>query len=287
MAETAEAKRSQGRSPPFPFIDLERALRRLKEFAEHSRGHPVRVVSAVSAWGYNPKSSGGSQTVGALKAFGLIEDSGSGGDRKIQISELGRRLGRNPPSNIRIQLLQEAALKPRLVGEYWAVWGVQRPPDEECLWALTEERGFTQEAAAKFLQVYDATILYAELAGNDASPDPDEAFDDYADSDPNEGSRLQAETKSVHIRQNRPAIVANAGETLSPRRAGTEWTERLRDREGIEIVVDFSREPSQETYMYLRDYIDFKLGTLKPLARGSGPVGSSRETMDQERDQEG
>ncbi len=286
MAETAEAKRSQGRSPPFPFIDLERALRRLKEFAEHSRGHPVRVVSAVSAWGYNPKSSGGSQIVGALKAYGLIDVSGSSDDRKIQISELGRRLGRNPPANIKTQLLQEAALKPRLIGEYWALWGAQRPPDEECSWTLTDERGFTQEAAAKFLQVYDATVLYAELAENSAPSDANEEFDDCADSDPGEGHRLQAENKSAHVRPNRPVTVAGAGENLSPRRSGTEWTERLRDREGVEIVVDFSREPSQETYMYLRDYIDFKLGTLKPLARVSGPIGGPHGTMSQKRDQE-
>lgn len=164
MAEEEDIKRkSTNRSPPFPFIALDRALQRMQELLEYSKGHAVRVQSAVQAWGYNPKSSGGVQTIGALKGFGLIDDSGSGDDRRVFLSELGKRLSRNPPADIKIQLLREAALKPKLVAEYWDTWGSNRPPDNDCRWELIDSRGFTEDAASKFLSVYDATLAFANL----------------------------------------------------------------------------------------------------------------------------
>ncbi len=166
MSSDEEVKRKTiSRSPPFPFIALDRAFQRMQELLEYSKGHAVRVQSAVQAWGYNPKSSGGIQTVGALKGFGLIDDTGSGDERKVFLSELGKRLSRNPPADIRMQLLREAALKSRLIAEYWAEWGTNRPPDNDCRWELIDSRGFTEDAAAKFLSVYDATVAFADLEG--------------------------------------------------------------------------------------------------------------------------
>lgn len=265
MADDQEAKRTQGRSPPFPFISLERAIARLREFSEYSRGHPVRLLSALGgAWKYNPKSSGGLQTVAALKAFGLVADSGSNSDRRIQVSELGKRLLRQPPPEVRVKLLQEAALKPRLIGEYWKEWGEDRPPDEDCTWTLTDVRGFTPEAAAKFLSVFDTTIAYAGLARSDSLSASDEDVASDVDGLPDEDDIMQPEP-SPSTKAKPPAFFGGEANVLAVARA--EWTERLRDRDGIEIVVEFSREPSQDAYEYLRDYIDFKLGSGRSNAR--------------------
>lgn len=265
MTDDQEAKRTQGRSPPFPFISLERAVARLREFNEYSRGHPVRLLSALGgAWKYNPKSSGGLQTAAAVKAFGLLVDSGSNSDRRIQISELGKRLLRQPPPEVRIKLLQEAALKPRLIGEYWKEWGEDRPPDEDCTWTLTDARGFTPEAAAKFLSVYDATISYAGLARSDSLSGSEEDVEAGVAGLPDEDETMQPEP-SPPTKARPPAFFG--GEVGVSPASRAEWTERLRDRDGIEIVVEFSREPSQEAYEYLRDYIDFKLGSGRPKVR--------------------
>lgn len=171
-------RRLQGRSPPFPFISLEKALERTAKLYEYSKGHPVRTASAVVAWGYQPKSSGGIQTIAALKSFGLLTDSGSNEERKVQVSDLGRRLLRGPPPDVRRQLLQQAALGSKVIAEYWGEWGARRPPDNDCKWELCDKRGFTEEAAAKFLTVYDLTVSYAGL------DDSDMVLDDAADIGP-------------------------------------------------------------------------------------------------------
>lgn len=179
MAEEDDLKRKTiNRSPPFPFIALDRALQRMHELMEYSKGHPIRVQSAVQAWGYNPKSSGGTQTIGALKGFGLIDDSGSGDERRVFLSELGKRLSRSPPAEVKISLLREAALKPKLIAEYWDVWGANRPPDNDCRWELVDTRGFTEDAAAKFLSVYDATLAFANVGHSLGSHPEDRAYDD-------------------------------------------------------------------------------------------------------------
>jgi len=173
-------RRFQLRSPPFPFINLEKAIDRAAKLLEYSKGHPVRTASAVTAWGYQPKSSGGIQTIAALKSFGLLNDSGSNDDRTVQISELGRRLLRNPPPDVRRQLLQQAALTPRVIGLYWGKWGANRPPDRDCLWELVDKRAFTEDAAAKFLSVYDSTISYAGFSDSDILSDEAEDMESDA-----------------------------------------------------------------------------------------------------------
>ncbi|WP_426314514.1 hypothetical protein ACN9MF_28240 [Methylobacterium fujisawaense] len=264
MADEQDAKRRhQGRSPPFPFIPLERALQRMREFADYSKGHPVRMLSAVAgAWKYNPKSSGGIQTVAALKGFGLIIDSGSGDERKIQISELGRRLLRSPPPQVRQNMVKEAALKPKLISEYWSQWGANRPPDDECLWTLKDERGFTDEAAAKFVSVYDATLAFAGLTLSDTLSVSDEDTEaDLVGEPDEEGAMLEEPTAHAEAPARKMQWIQQAKQLAQAQPQRSEWTERLRDRTGLEIVVEFDREPTQGTYEYLRDYINFKLGS--------------------------
>jgi hypothetical protein len=165
------SRRGQGRSPPFPFIPLGKAVERMRELESHGRGHPVRIVTAVAAWGYNAKSSGGLQTLAALKAYGLALEGGSGVERRVQITEAAKRLLRNPPEAIRQDILRKAALTPKVINEFWGIWGTPRPPDSDCLWTLQDERGFTPDAATRFLSVYDATLRYAGLSDSASIPE--------------------------------------------------------------------------------------------------------------------
>lgn len=168
MSDTTEAPAAKrDRSPPFPFIPLDKAVERAMEFANEFKKHPARVSNAVAAWHFGPKSSGGIQTIAALKAFGLLDDIGGGDDRKVQLTELAWRIILARQEEIRQKALAEAALKPRPIAEHWAIWGADRPADAGCLDDLMFEKSFTEEAAKRFLKVYDATIGYAKLAGSD------------------------------------------------------------------------------------------------------------------------
>jgi hypothetical protein len=165
-------KRSKERSPSFPFISLPKAVSRAQEFAKHYRRVATRLNDAAQAWGYKPKSSGLLQTVAALKAFGLVTDFGSGPDRKIELTDLAWRIIHDDRPGERDRALREAALRPKLISEFArGVWRDGRPPDNRCISELTLERGFTRDAAATFLRVYDATIDYTGLQRADKLPD--------------------------------------------------------------------------------------------------------------------
>jgi hypothetical protein len=70
--EAAETKKTKDRSPGFPFISLARSLERARQFyAEEKRG-AAPYARAVMHWKYSEASSGGLQTVAALKQAALL-----------------------------------------------------------------------------------------------------------------------------------------------------------------------------------------------------------------------
>lgn len=169
MTDDAEAgayKPKKERSPSFPFISLKKAEERAKALWEKHRREAARLSVVAPTWGYQPKSSGLAQTVSTLKQFGLIEDFGSGEDRKIQLSELGRRLVADMRPGAREAALKEAAMRPRLFQEY-SHWIDNPLSEHHRLSDLEIDRGFNKEAAKLFLRAFDETISHAGLGEDD------------------------------------------------------------------------------------------------------------------------
>ncbi len=156
------------RSPSFPFISLPKAIERLRTLHANHRFQPARVISIATSWGYALKSSGLLQTVAALKQYGLIEDAGSGGERKIQITDLGRRILQDERLGAREAALKEAARNPRLIAEYLPHWVPVRPSDSHCISELQLDRGFTEIATKAFLHIFDDTVSFANLKNDDS-----------------------------------------------------------------------------------------------------------------------
>jgi len=94
MSEAAvgDSKPKKERSPNFPFIPLKKAVDRAEALHANHKKEAARLVAIAPSWGYGVKSSGLLQTVAALKQYGLVEDLGSGEDRKVQVSDLARRI---------------------------------------------------------------------------------------------------------------------------------------------------------------------------------------------------
>lgn len=157
----------RSRSPSFPFIPLGKAVGRLETFFSHFQKSPGRVTSAASVWNYQPKSSGLLQTIAALKAYGLIDDEGSGTDRKIRVTDLGFRLLKDQRPGVLEKALKEAALKPAAMKAMWDKWGATPIPDVEVISELHIERGYTEESAKRLLEVYRDTIRYANFNASD------------------------------------------------------------------------------------------------------------------------
>lgn len=166
-------EKARDRSPPFPFIPLGKAIERAKQFEAAYKKSPGRIANVLPIWDYTAKSSGGFQTIGALKAFGLIDDEGSGNDRKIKLTDLAMRILKDERPGKRDEAIKEAALKPKAIADHWILWGANRPPDAECRSELTLERGYTEDAANRLLRVYDDTVAFAKLADTDSKMDKD------------------------------------------------------------------------------------------------------------------
>ena len=162
------------RSPSFPFISLRKAVERAKQILDAHRRETTRLATVAPTWGYAAKSSGLLQTVAALKQYGLIEDSGSGEERRIKLSDLGRRILTDERPGAKEPALKEAARNPRLFAEYIDRWADDFPDDRHCISELSLDRGFTPEAAKTFVKVLRITIKYAGIAGSDGlSSNPD------------------------------------------------------------------------------------------------------------------
>lgn len=172
MADTDVHKPKRDRSPAFPFIALRRAVERAQSLYENHRREPARLAAVAPSWGYSAKSSGLLQTAAALKQFNLVEDMGSGDDRKIVLTKLGQTIVADQRPGAREAGLKEAARSPAVIAEYLPKWLPDRPSDAHCVSELHLDRGFTEDAAKAFLRIFDETVSYADLA-DDALNNPE------------------------------------------------------------------------------------------------------------------
>lgn len=157
------------RSPGYPGIDLQNALRRAWEFYTQEKRNAANIGVAVEHWGFKPKSSGGLVAVAALKAFGLLGDTGSGKGRKVQLTELALRilLDKRPDSAERDAAIKEAALRPKIHAALWAKYLADLPSDDNLRHELIFERKFNENAVGDFIREYRETIGYAKLKNSD------------------------------------------------------------------------------------------------------------------------
>lgn len=183
MNDSTKGRAPRERSPSFPFIPLKTAIARLGEFEKHFGRHDTPANRAYLAWGMKGHTSQAQQTLGALKAFGLVEYKGSGDTRAVSISDEGRTYLRAQQDEIKAQVLKRAALRPKWIAHFWPLWGVDRPPEPICLDDLVLKHKFNSNTAPTFLKVYDETIDYAKLGSSDKVVPADTSEDDDEDED--------------------------------------------------------------------------------------------------------
>ena len=161
-----DAEQSSGikskRSPNFPYIGLAKALDRIQVLYGKVKHHEARVADIATDWKLSATSSGTDRNVAALEAFGLVETSGSGQNKKIKISATGMRILEDGRPGVKERLLAEAALRPRVIADYAQTWRGGRPDDTHSLSQLRFEGGFNDEGARLFLRVFDETIRFTQ-----------------------------------------------------------------------------------------------------------------------------
>lgn len=161
------------RSPSFPFISLPEAVHRARELYQAERRNLVHPDVAVACWGYSPRSSGGKQTIAALRAYGLLEDIR--GDLRLT-DRAQHILVREPGTAGRSDLLRQAALSPPVFAKLWERYGADLPSDKSLKSYLVLELKFNENAVGDLLRSYRETLAFAELLSamkEETSPPPE------------------------------------------------------------------------------------------------------------------
>lgn len=213
--------RKKIRSPSFPFIGLREALDRARAFYEAEQRNAARPETAAAHWGYSAKSSGGKQTIAALRAFGLLE-----GDVLVKLSGRALRilLDEREGSEERLRLVQQAALMPPVHARLWERYGAELPSPQTLRLSLILDEGFNENSVDDFLTEYRETLEYARLLTGPAREEKETRTERPAAPPPPPQPRLSAEVDPVVF----PLLDGNAVEFRIRRKISPEEAEDLR-----------------------------------------------------------
>ncbi|CAI2932033.1 hypothetical protein [Aminobacter niigataensis] len=196
MAEEASTR--------FPFISLEKALSKAQQLFDGDRsGKAMAVTTAFELWGYSPKSSGGFQTTGALKYYGLLEDEGANAERKLKLTGAARRYFLDERDEIRADMIAEFALNPPLFRVLWTKdgWSEGIPADTVARSHLKIERNLNDQSSRSLLAIFKENIRFAGLkpsAGQDTPLEsPDEGEPLHKAPEETERGKVMATTASA------------------------------------------------------------------------------------------
>ena len=151
----------------FPFVNLEKALSRARQLYDAAGEHSLLATDAFETWGYSLKSSGGFQTIAALKMYGLLEEAGGANEqRKIVLTSKLVRYFRDEREDVIADLRREFALNPKMIKALWAHWGVSPPADNIARSHLKIDRGLNDQAARSLLGIYKENLSFSDLKGD-------------------------------------------------------------------------------------------------------------------------
>lgn len=184
----ARKHRKGVRSPNYPGLTLEDAHERAKVLYEKENRSETTVQVVLKHWGYSDKSGPGLVALAALKAFGFVDIEGASDARKVRLSEDGLAIvqDKRTASPERDKLLMRAALRPTIHTDLWNEFGgAPTCSDETLRHKLVTERGFTERAVGRFMELYRATLEYANLdeSGSMGEDQEDGWCDDEPSSD--------------------------------------------------------------------------------------------------------
>jgi len=184
VTETKPAGRPRKRSPSYPAINLEQAIKRAGEIWTREQDYAAPLSAVFSLWGYKAGAGNANLAVAALRKFGLVEYEGIGDARKVKLTPLAVQILNHPDPDRRSQAVKQAALRPEIHRELWEKYQGRLPSDDTLRWELERERDFSRSGAAEFIPEYRQTIAFARLSESDSvEPQTPESEDENVDQD--------------------------------------------------------------------------------------------------------
>lgn len=190
--KTGDVRIAAGRSPAYPYIDLEKAVKRAEQVRDAGATRTTLPPETFyKIWGLGAMSSGARQTMAALNHFGLVDYVGRGEDRKVKLSDLAVRivLDKQPDSSERLTALRVAALSPSIHNELYEKYGAFLPADLVLETHLTRDLGYNAQAAVALISEYKASLAFAGLDKPLNMPDLTEAPKATSPASPESGGK--------------------------------------------------------------------------------------------------
>lgn len=197
-------KRKVGRSPAYPFISVQRAIAQAQSLYDQEGEYEAPLTSAAGAWGYSPKSSGGRQTLAAMKYYGLIDISGEKDGRKVRISEIAKRiiLDQREDDSEKRALIRRVALTPAAHRTLHEQYPNGLASDNSVEHFLVFDQGFKTDGAKDLIAQFKETASFSSIfqPSNSLDNSQDSSKSDDTDDDPAEariGDKVQVTINGV------------------------------------------------------------------------------------------
>lgn len=230
----------------FPFINLEKSVARAKQLYDaDQRGNEMSVPTAFAVWGYSEKSSGGFQTISALKAYGLLEESGAG---KVKLTKHAMDYFRDERDEHRAQRLQDFATNPPFLMDLFNHWGAHVPSDTVARSYLKIDRGMNEQSSRAVLNIYKENIALANVKGGAKIQAVEEEEEE-------EEEEMEAAPAKV-----RPAAPA---QRIAHANLTGETRQEIFNLDEGPVILTFPASLSPESYQDLEDYLSLFLRKAK------------------------
>ena len=192
------AKLPSGR---FPFINLVKALERGQQIFDNDRnGKGLKMPVAFAAWGYSDKSSGGFQTVGALKQYGILEDEGSKDDRAVKLTQDARHFYLTEIEEEKRKLLSRFVTNPALMHYMLEEWDFGTVDDAVARSHLKTVIGLNDQSARSALGIYKDNLRFVGSKGSNKNSTSDSQSLETEDKSEENGSNDVPETAPKRIK---------------------------------------------------------------------------------------
>ena len=164
-ATETKPKATRHRSPAYPSLDLADAVQKAEAFYRDHHLRLATVEDAAISWNLDRFSGPGGRAISALKQFGLLEEHGENGDRRVRLSELGRTIVQLPSHDRRRkEAISEAAKKPAIHSALLEKYSDGLPEEDQDLKSYLEyERKFNRNAIESLIKEIRDTWSFAQL----------------------------------------------------------------------------------------------------------------------------
>jgi hypothetical protein len=238
----------------FPFINLEKAIARTQElFNADQKGREMTVGGAFQVWGYSEKSSGGFQTIAALKMYGLLKDSSAGDSRKVGLTDSALWYFRDEREDEKKKLAREFALAPKLIAALWDEWQASPPADPVARSHLKAERGLNDQGARSLLAIYKENLAFAELKAGD------KVNLIGSEKEESELEQIQAPVRRLPVESDRAGYAAYQ----ASKQAKPGVLQEVFNLDEGPVTLTFPASMSPESYQDLSDYLALFLRKAK------------------------